>query len=110
MAATGVSPSELVSRAKALRPRLLERQEATERDTRYSLQTHADFLEAGFYRMLIPRMFGGLEVGVETFAKVMRPSAASSSGPPARARCATVSGSVGSSATWRPEGATRTTR
>jgi 3-hydroxy-9,10-secoandrosta-1,3,5(10)-triene-9,17-dione monooxygenase len=71
VAATSVSPSELVSRARALRRRLLERQEQTERDTRYSQETHAEFLEAGFYRMLIPRMFGGLEVGVETFAKVM---------------------------------------
>ena len=71
MAATGVSPAELIARAQALRPSLLERQEATERDTRYSQETHADFLEAGFYRMLIPRMFGGLEVSVETFAKVM---------------------------------------
>jgi 3-hydroxy-9,10-secoandrosta-1,3,5(10)-triene-9,17-dione monooxygenase len=71
VAATSVSPSELVSRARALRPRLLERQEQTERDTRYSQETHAEFLEAGFYRMLIPRMFGGLEVDVETFAKVM---------------------------------------
>ena len=71
MAATGISPAELIARAQALRPSLLERQEATERDTRYSQETHADFLEAGFYRMLIPRMFGGMEVSVETFAKVM---------------------------------------
>ena len=71
MAATGVSPADLIARAQALRPLLLERQEATERDTRYSQETHAEFLAAGFYRMLIPRMFGGLEVGVETFAKVM---------------------------------------
>ena len=71
MAATRISPAELIARAQALRPSLLERQEATERDTRYSQETHADFLEAGFYRMLIPRMFGGLEVSVETFAKVM---------------------------------------
>ena len=71
MAATGVSPADLIARAQALRPTLLERQEATERDTRYSHETHAEFVEAGFYRMLIPRMFGGLEVDVETFAKVM---------------------------------------
>jgi len=71
VAATEISPAELIARAQALRPSLLERQEATERDTRYSQETHADFLEAGFYRMLIPRMFGGLEVSVETFAKVM---------------------------------------
>ena len=71
MAATEISPAELIARAQALRPSLLERQEATERDTRYSQETHADFLEAGFYRMLIPCMFGGLEVSVETFAKVM---------------------------------------
>jgi 3-hydroxy-9,10-secoandrosta-1,3,5(10)-triene-9,17-dione monooxygenase len=71
VAATGISPAELIARAQALRPALLERQEQTERDTRYSEETHAEFLGAGFYRMLIPRMFGGLEVDVETFAKVM---------------------------------------
>jgi 3-hydroxy-9,10-secoandrosta-1,3,5(10)-triene-9,17-dione monooxygenase len=71
VAATGISPAELIARAQALRPALLERQERTERDTRYSEETHAEFLGAGFYRMLIPRMFGGLEVDVETFAKVM---------------------------------------
>jgi 3-hydroxy-9,10-secoandrosta-1,3,5(10)-triene-9,17-dione monooxygenase len=71
VAATGVSPADLIARAQALRPLLLERQEATERDTRYSPETHAEFVAAGFYRMLIPRMFGGLEVDVETFAKVM---------------------------------------
>jgi 3-hydroxy-9,10-secoandrosta-1,3,5(10)-triene-9,17-dione monooxygenase len=71
VATTGISPAELIARAQALRPALLERQEQTERDTRYSEETHAEFLGAGFYRMLIPRMFGGLEVDVETFAKVM---------------------------------------
>jgi 3-hydroxy-9,10-secoandrosta-1,3,5(10)-triene-9,17-dione monooxygenase len=70
MAATAISPAELVARAEALRPALLDRQEQTERDTRYSQETHEAFLDAGFYRMLIPRMFGGLEVDLATFAKV----------------------------------------
>ncbi|HKE79439.1 MAG TPA: hypothetical protein VKB54_09030, partial [Solirubrobacteraceae bacterium] len=70
MAATSTSPAELVARAEALRPALLDRQEQTERDTRYSQETHEAFLDAGFYRMLIPRMFGGLEVDLPTFAKV----------------------------------------
>jgi 3-hydroxy-9,10-secoandrosta-1,3,5(10)-triene-9,17-dione monooxygenase len=59
VAATGVSPADLIARAQALRPLLLERQEATERDTRYSQETHAAFVEAGFYRMLIPGCSGG---------------------------------------------------
>jgi 3-hydroxy-9,10-secoandrosta-1,3,5(10)-triene-9,17-dione monooxygenase len=71
VAATGISPAELVERAQSLRPLLLERQEQTERDTRYSEETHREFLDAGFYRMLVPRTFGGLEVDVPTFAKVM---------------------------------------
>jgi 3-hydroxy-9,10-secoandrosta-1,3,5(10)-triene-9,17-dione monooxygenase len=71
VAATGISPAELLERAEALRPALVERQEQTERDARYSERTHADFLDAGFYRMLVPRMYGGLEVDVETFAAVM---------------------------------------
>lgn len=63
--------SELVDRARALRPRLLERQEETEQLTYYPQSTHQDFLAAGLYRILQPRRFGGWEHDVPTFCRVI---------------------------------------
>lgn len=62
---------ELVERAVALRPALLERQAETEELTRYPEETHQDFLRAGFYRTLQPRRYGGYEFGLPTFYRVV---------------------------------------
>jgi 3-hydroxy-9,10-secoandrosta-1,3,5(10)-triene-9,17-dione monooxygenase len=62
---------ELVERAVALRPALLERQARTEQLTRYPEETHQDFLRAGFYRTLQPRRYGGYEFGLPTFCRVV---------------------------------------
>ena len=62
---------ELVAAADALRPRLLEEQAATEERTRYSEELHETFRELGFYRLLQPRRYGGLEMDVPTFYRVM---------------------------------------
>jgi 3-hydroxy-9,10-secoandrosta-1,3,5(10)-triene-9,17-dione monooxygenase len=62
---------ELVDRARALRPLLLERQAETEERAYYPEATHRELLEAGFYRMLVPRTFGGLELDVTGFARVV---------------------------------------
>mgnify|MGYP001295781834 CR=1 FL=1 len=61
----------LLRQARELRPLLLAEQEATERRTRYSPEVHERFLAAGFYRMLQPRRFGGLELGVAAFYQVI---------------------------------------
>jgi 3-hydroxy-9,10-secoandrosta-1,3,5(10)-triene-9,17-dione monooxygenase len=66
-----VTADELVAKADALRPRLLDEQAATEERTRYSEELHEVFRDAGFYRLLVPRRFGGLETDVETFYRVM---------------------------------------
>ncbi|MFC5952294.1 acyl-CoA dehydrogenase family protein [Pseudonocardia lutea] len=66
-----VSSEELVSRARGLRQQLIDDQAAAEERTTYSPELHVAFEEAGFYRMLIPRRFGGLEVGLPTFQRVM---------------------------------------
>jgi 3-hydroxy-9,10-secoandrosta-1,3,5(10)-triene-9,17-dione monooxygenase len=66
-----VTADELVARADALRPRLLEEQAATEERTRYSEDLHEHFRECGFYRLLVPRRYGGLEVDVPTFYRLM---------------------------------------
>lgn len=62
---------ELVARAEAMRPMLIERQAETEARYHYPEDVHDLFTEAGFYRMLVPRRYGGLEVGVDTFMRVV---------------------------------------
>jgi 3-hydroxy-9,10-secoandrosta-1,3,5(10)-triene-9,17-dione monooxygenase len=62
---------ELVAAADELRPRLLEDQAASEERTRYSEELHETFRELGFYRLLQPRRYGGLEMDVPTFYRVM---------------------------------------
>jgi 3-hydroxy-9,10-secoandrosta-1,3,5(10)-triene-9,17-dione monooxygenase len=66
-----VTSREIVARAEALRPGLIERQAETEELTYYPEITHREFLEAGFYRILQPRRYGGLELDVPTFVRVI---------------------------------------
>jgi 3-hydroxy-9,10-secoandrosta-1,3,5(10)-triene-9,17-dione monooxygenase len=62
---------ELLRRAAELRPLLLEQQAATEERSYFAPETHELFREAGFYRLLVPRRYGGLEVDLPTFYAVM---------------------------------------
>jgi 3-hydroxy-9,10-secoandrosta-1,3,5(10)-triene-9,17-dione monooxygenase len=66
-----LTPAEILARAEAMRPHLLEAQAATEERGFYSEETHEEFRRAGFYRMLQPRRFGGYEFDVPTFARVI---------------------------------------
>lgn len=61
----------LLARAELLRPLLREGQAATEARTFFAAETHEAFKDAGFYRILAPRRFGGLELDIATFYKVM---------------------------------------
>jgi 3-hydroxy-9,10-secoandrosta-1,3,5(10)-triene-9,17-dione monooxygenase len=63
--------AELIRRAEAMRPMLLERQAEAEALSNYAQDVHEVFRDAGFYRMLVPRRYGGLEVGVDTFMRVV---------------------------------------
>jgi 3-hydroxy-9,10-secoandrosta-1,3,5(10)-triene-9,17-dione monooxygenase len=65
-----LTPAEVVARAEALAETLVARQAETEERTYYALDTHEKFAKAGFYRILVPRRYGGYEFGVETFARV----------------------------------------
>lgn len=67
----GLTPAEVVARAEAFVPELVERQAETERRTYYAADTHERFSRAGFYRILVPRRYGGYEFGVGTFMKVV---------------------------------------
>ena len=64
-------PDDLVSRARDLRPRLLNEQDATEARGAYSAEMHELFTQAGFYRTLQPRRFGGYEFDVPTFLRLI---------------------------------------
>jgi 3-hydroxy-9,10-secoandrosta-1,3,5(10)-triene-9,17-dione monooxygenase len=66
-----LTPAEVVARADAMRERLVERQAETEKLLYYSQQTHEELLEAGLYRILVPRRFGGYEFDLPTFWRVV---------------------------------------
>ncbi|WP_067682858.1 acyl-CoA dehydrogenase family protein [Nocardia miyunensis] len=99
----GLTPDDLVQRARELRPRLLEEQAAVEERGTYSPEMHELFREAGFYRILQPRRFGGYEFDITTYARVISEIAR---GCPSSAWClALASAHVLLLAAWFPESA-----
>jgi 3-hydroxy-9,10-secoandrosta-1,3,5(10)-triene-9,17-dione monooxygenase len=66
----GLTQEEIVQRARDMIPTLRERQEECERIGRLPDETSRDFVEAGFYRILQPRRFGGYEFDLPTFTRV----------------------------------------
>jgi 3-hydroxy-9,10-secoandrosta-1,3,5(10)-triene-9,17-dione monooxygenase len=62
---------QLVARADELRPQLIEEQAATEQRAFYSEEMHEAFRDAGFYRLHVPRRYGGLEQSITAFYRVM---------------------------------------
>jgi 3-hydroxy-9,10-secoandrosta-1,3,5(10)-triene-9,17-dione monooxygenase len=65
------TPEDLVRRAVEMVPTLRDRQEQCEQEGRLPEITNDEFVEAGFYRILQPRRFGGYEFDMPTFARVM---------------------------------------
>ncbi len=65
-----LTPGKMLRRAVALRPGLLDRQEECEKLGPVPEQTRQDFMDAGFYRALQPRMFGGYEFSIADFVTV----------------------------------------
>jgi 3-hydroxy-9,10-secoandrosta-1,3,5(10)-triene-9,17-dione monooxygenase len=61
----------MLSRAEAMRATLRARQPLCESGGRLPKETNHDFLEAGFYRILQPRCFGGYEFDMPAFVRVM---------------------------------------
>lgn len=60
-----------MARAESLVPWLREEQEATEERGFYSRPLHEKFTEYGFSRILQPRRYGGYELDLTTFVRVM---------------------------------------
>jgi 3-hydroxy-9,10-secoandrosta-1,3,5(10)-triene-9,17-dione monooxygenase len=66
----GLTQEEMVQRARDMIGVLRERQEECERIGRLPDETSREFIEAGFYRILQPRRFGGYEFDLPTFTRV----------------------------------------
>ncbi|ASO20917.1 3-hydroxy-9,10-secoandrosta-1,3,5(10)-triene-9,17-dione monooxygenase [Actinoalloteichus hoggarensis] len=65
-----LTEDEVVARAERLARTLVDRQAETEQRTFYAEDVHEQFRAAGFYRILVPRRFGGHEFSAETFLRV----------------------------------------
>ena len=83
----GLSGAELVRRAAALTARVRAEQDEAERRGRYSEGLHQAFVEAGLYRMVQPRRFGGYECDIPSFWQAMVHIAA---GDPGTGWCLTL--------------------
>lgn len=65
-----LTAQSIIARAEAIAPSLVERQDETERRTFYASDLHEEFRRAGFYRILMPRRYGGYEFGAHIFMRV----------------------------------------
>jgi 3-hydroxy-9,10-secoandrosta-1,3,5(10)-triene-9,17-dione monooxygenase len=66
-----LEPGDMLARAAGLREQLREEQPATEERGHAGPELVREFLDAGFYRTLQPRRFGGYEFDVESWYRVV---------------------------------------
>lgn len=66
-----VTVDTLLDRVRALRPRLLEEQEETERRGTYSPEMRNEFERVGLYAMIQPKRFGGLELSIRDYYRII---------------------------------------
>lgn len=66
-----ISSEELIARAAAMHDELAAECEANNAAGGCSDERHQKFKQAGFYRILSPKRFGGLEKGLDTFLRVV---------------------------------------
>jgi alkylation response protein AidB-like acyl-CoA dehydrogenase len=66
-----ISKDEMIESARALAPAIRERASVAEHERRISAESAAEFLRAGFARMLVPARLGGSELGLDTWFEVM---------------------------------------
>ncbi len=62
---------EIVSRAREIAAGLIARQAETEERRSYAPDTHEAFKAAGLYKIMVPKRYGGLELGVHPFYEVV---------------------------------------
>ncbi len=65
-----LTPADVLARARALRDRVREEAPAAEAAGCPSPELHRAFVEAGFYRILQPRRYGGYGFDLEAFLRV----------------------------------------
>jgi 3-hydroxy-9,10-secoandrosta-1,3,5(10)-triene-9,17-dione monooxygenase len=65
------TPDDMVARAVALRPLLREQAAATEDRGYPPKEVHDRLVEAGFYKMYVPRRYGGYEFSLRSFTQVI---------------------------------------
>lgn len=66
-----LTQEEVIQRARALVPWLREQAPSMETERRISDQVNQHIMDAGIYRILQPRRFGGYEFDLSTFAEVI---------------------------------------
>lgn len=66
-----LTPADLIARAVALRPMLRARQAECESLGNVPDDVNAELIRQGFYRTVQPRRFGGYEIDVPTFFRIM---------------------------------------
>ncbi|HEY7012524.1 MAG TPA: hypothetical protein VH480_07210 [Streptosporangiaceae bacterium] len=67
----GLRPETVIERARALIPDIRAQQDEAERLGHHAAGLDRQFTDAGFYRILQPRQFGGYAFGLPTFWRVM---------------------------------------
>ena len=70
MVGAGVSPEELIARARALVPDLRAHQEKTETERRVSREIFEKITDAEIFKTLLPKRYGGFEHGLDTFVDI----------------------------------------
>jgi 3-hydroxy-9,10-secoandrosta-1,3,5(10)-triene-9,17-dione monooxygenase len=67
----GLTAETIIARARALIPAIRDQQDEAEKLGHHTAGLDRELGDAGFYRILQPRRFGGYEFGMDTFWKVM---------------------------------------
>jgi 3-hydroxy-9,10-secoandrosta-1,3,5(10)-triene-9,17-dione monooxygenase len=67
----GLAAETIIARARALIPAIREQADEAEKLGRHTAELDRKFTEAGFYRMLQPKRFGGYAFGMDTFWRVI---------------------------------------
>ncbi|MGH8425839.1 MAG: acyl-CoA dehydrogenase family protein, partial [Pseudomonas fluorescens] len=65
------SEAQLLERARGLIPMLMEKADSVEQNRMVSRETIAAFVEAGFFKILQPKEYGGWEMNPAVFYKVL---------------------------------------
>jgi 3-hydroxy-9,10-secoandrosta-1,3,5(10)-triene-9,17-dione monooxygenase len=66
-----LTPDAVIGRARALIPAIRDQQDEAEQLGHHTAELDRQFTEAGFYRILQPRRFGGYEFDLPTFWRAM---------------------------------------